>query len=366
VNNNLYIITPIFNPFGFESRYRLYREFSKHMEDSGAKLITIEAAFGNQPFEVTSAANPMHMQVRTNQILWHKERMINLAFQHLLHVAPDAAFVGWFDADITFLSPTWVEDTVHQLSHLSVVQPFSEAINLNSDEEYMWNCPGSLRSFIDARGYHQEPPLPVSATYKGHPGLACCCTREAFEGMGGLYDTCISGSADTVMSNAWKGDWSVYLPAPPSPGMVDSMKAWSVNANAVVRGRIGFTWGSVAHHWHGASVERGYEKRWSILSFHNFDPHTDLLTGADGMLRWKGNKPRLEDDVRLSLSGRNEDAPSVRKVHVATHPTPKPPHKPEPPHHHPPHHPPHPAPPCPPLHPHPPYPGDDGKAGDKK
>lgn len=304
----LYVITPIFNPFGFKSRYRLYANFAKHMEESGVKLFTIEAAFGDQPYSVTDPHNPMNMQVRTNQVLWHKERLFNLALKSLVHVAPDAKFIGLIDADTTFLNPNWAAETNHKLSHLSVVQPFGEAINLDAKEQYMWNCPSSMRSFIENRGFHQFPPLPVSYTYKGHPGLAWCFRRDALEAMGGLYDTCVSGSADTVMSNAFKGDWNVYLPAQPSQAMVTDMQKWAENAGKVVRGKIGWVDGAVSHHWHGKSEERGYEKRWSILSFHKFDPSVDLKVEKSGLYRWAGNKPELEDDIRLSLGSRNEDA----------------------------------------------------------
>lgn len=306
MNTNLYVITPIFNPFGFQSRYRLYANFKKEMEEAGAKLFTIEAAFGDQPFRVTSPDNPMNAQLRTNQILWHKERLINLAKERILHLVPDARFFGWFDADITFANPDWLAESVHKLTHLAVIQPFSEAINLNSKEEYMWNCPSSFKSFIEGRGYHQRPPLPVSYTYKGHPGLAWCATREALDALGGLYESCVAGSADTIMSNALKGDYTVYLPAPPSQGMQTSMAAWQKKAERL-KGKIGFTRGALLHHWHGRSESRGYEKRWSILSFHQFDPTTDLRTDEHGLFRWAGNKPQLEDDIRLSLGSRNED-----------------------------------------------------------
>jgi hypothetical protein len=308
VNTNLYIITPIFNPFDFQSRIRLYRNFARHMEDSGARLFTIEAAFGDRAFQVTTADNPMNCQVRTNQILWHKERMINLAVARLLHVVPDARFLGWYDADVTFANPDWAAEVTHKLTHLSVIQPFATAINLDSSDGYMWNCPSSMRSFIQGRGFHQDPPLPVSYTYKGHPGLAWNLTREAFDGLGGLYDGCIAGSADTIMSNAFKGDWSVYLPARQSQPMMDSMAAWQEKANKYVRGRLGFTRGCLLHHWHGASGDRGYEQRWSITSFHRYDPNVDIVLDSNGLYKWAGNKPRLEDDIRLSLGARNEDA----------------------------------------------------------
>lgn len=307
MNTNLYIVTAIFNPFNFRSRYRLYEAFKKHMADSGVVLFTVEAAFGDAPFRVTEAGNPFNLQLRTNQILWHKERLINLAIPRLLHEVPDARFLGWYDADITFAHPEWADLVRHKLSHLLVIQPFATAVNLNSADDYMWHCPSSMRSFIEGRGYHQEPPLPVSYTYKGHPGLAWNITREAWEKLGGLYDRCVAGSADTVMSNAFKGDFTVYLPGSPSESMKNSMRGWQEKCERHVRGAIGFVPGCVLHHWHGASEQRGYEKRWDILSFHKFDPLVDLRTEPNGMLRWAGTKPRLEDDIRLSLSARNED-----------------------------------------------------------
>lgn len=308
MDTNLYIVTSVFNPFNFRSRYRLYADFKKHMKDSGVKLFTVEAAFGNQPFQVTTSDNPMNLQVRTNQILWHKERLNNLAFKKLFHAVPSAEFLGWYDADITFANPRWADEVRHLLSHLKVIQPFATAINLDSKDDYMWHCPSSLRSFIEGRGFHQTPPLPVSYTYKGHPGLAWNLTREAFERLGGLFDLCVAGSADTIMSNALKGDYTVYLPGSPTSAMIGEMAAWQAKATERIRGAIGFAPGCILHHWHGKSEKRGYEKRWDILSYHQFDPQTDVVTDPEnGMLRWAGNKPRLEDDIRLSLGSRNED-----------------------------------------------------------
>jgi len=178
VNNNLYVVTPIFNPQRFKSRIRLYQNFAKHMACSGATLFTVEAAFGQHPFEVTTPDNPMHLQLRTDQVLWHKERLINLGIGALLKVAPDARFIGWFDADITFANPDWVAESVHKLMHHPVIQPFAEAVNLDSNEQVMWTCPSSFRAFIEERGFHQEPPIPLGYLFKGHPGLAWAATRS--------------------------------------------------------------------------------------------------------------------------------------------------------------------------------------------
>lgn len=308
MNTRLYIVTVIFNPFDFQSRYRLYHNFKQHMKDNGVNLFTVEIAFGDRPFRVTSHDNPMNLQLRTSQVLWHKERALNLGFKKLFHVAPDARYLGWYDSDITFANPNWVDEVVHKLTHHTIVQPFATAINLDSKEDYMWHCPSAIRAFIEGRGFHQEPPLPHHYTYRGHPGLAWNITREAYENLGGLYELCIAGSADTIMANSFKGDWSIYLPAPPTDAMQSSMSRWQRKSDEAVRGTLGYTRGCVLHHWHGASDERGYEKRWSILSFHQFNPANDVILDENGLYRWKGNKPKLEDDIRLSLGSRNEDS----------------------------------------------------------
>jgi hypothetical protein len=308
LNSNVYGLTAIFNPFNFHSRNTLFPKFEKHMRESGVHLFTVEAAFGDQQFQFTQADNPMHLQVRTDQVFFHKERMLNLGFKQLKHVQPDCRNVGWFDADVTFLDPDWAAKAAHALRMYRVIQPFGEAINLNAGDEYQWNCPSSMRAYLDKRGYHQRPPLPVIQTFKGHPGLAWMMRRETLDAMGGLYDRCVS-SADTIMSNAWKGDVFAFVPCMPSEGMRRYMLDWQRKSDAAVQGHVGFIHGALAHHWHGNPNQRGYEKRWSIAAFHEFDPAVDLVDDAsNGMLRWAGNKPQLEQDIKMSLSHRNEDA----------------------------------------------------------
>ena len=308
MNSALYVVTSFFNPFEFKSRSKLYWNFKKHMEESGAKLFTVELAFGTHPFEVTSPNDSMNLQLRTNTILFHKERLLNLGIQRVRHIVPDAEYFGWFDADITFTNPDWVKRSVSQLLHHPVIQPFGTAVNLDINEEALWICPSSFKSFHDGRGYHQTPDLPPSYTYKGHPGLAWCATREALDSLGGLYDVCVAGSGDTVMSNCLKGDYTIYLPAPPSGAMISSMKTWQRECDAFVKTNVGYTPGSVLHHWHGKSETRGYDKRWQIMSYHQFDPAEDLMVDTNGLYRWRGNKPRMEQDIRLSLGSRDEDA----------------------------------------------------------
>ena len=63
----LHVVTCLTNPVRYQSRYRLYRDFAKHIEDRGVPLYTVECAFGDRPFEITDAGNPRHLQLRSAQ-----------------------------------------------------------------------------------------------------------------------------------------------------------------------------------------------------------------------------------------------------------------------------------------------------------
>src|SRR6266704_546709 len=96
---DLYVVTAVSNYERYKSRYRLYRDFEKRCLDAGAKLYTVEAAFGERPHEVTNRDNPQHIQLRTSSQLWHKEQMINIGISRL---PSDWKYMAWVDCDVVF------------------------------------------------------------------------------------------------------------------------------------------------------------------------------------------------------------------------------------------------------------------------
>ena len=105
--NSLAVVTVIFNPIKYKSRYELYHKFDEHMSRSGVTLLTIECIFDCpeslglplQKFEITREKDPRHLQVRAPSVLWLKENLINIAVKRL----PDyIEYVAWLDADIEF------------------------------------------------------------------------------------------------------------------------------------------------------------------------------------------------------------------------------------------------------------------------
>jgi hypothetical protein len=105
--NHFAVITIVFNPIKYKSRYELYHKFDEHMTRSGVTLLTVECIFENaeqlglpkQKFEITRSNDPRHLQINAPSVLWLKENLINIAVKRLpLYIE----YVAWLDADIEF------------------------------------------------------------------------------------------------------------------------------------------------------------------------------------------------------------------------------------------------------------------------
>ena len=267
-------------------------------------LYTVEVAFGDRAFEVTESANPHHLQLRTNQEIWHKENAINLGVKHLLPA--NWKYVCWADADIQWLSPNWALETIHSLQHHHVVQPWSEC----ADQNPYGGTTQLFRSFTSlvSKGVRQQANTKDPYPY-GHSGFSVAFTRVFWENVGGLMDGSILGSGDHHMM--WgvigKIDYSVHQE------MTDAFKKmctdWETNAFRVTNGFVGYTPGTIIHAWHGQKRKRFYRERWAILVDNKFDPSVDLRKDAQGLYTVVG-KPQLLQDCHEYFKSRDEDGVS--------------------------------------------------------
>ena len=91
------------------------------MEELGVQLIVVEQAFGRRPFVITERDNPFHVQLRTDQELWHKENMINIGIQHLCQIDPDWKYIAWIDGDIRFQRSDIILETAQQRVYVPVL-----------------------------------------------------------------------------------------------------------------------------------------------------------------------------------------------------------------------------------------------------
>ncbi len=312
LDSKLHVIAVVFNPLRFQSRYNLFSDFSKNTIAAGANLWVIELAFGNRPFEVTDCANPHHIQLRSDHELWHKERMINEAVACL---PADWEYVAWVDADLTFVNPDWVHETMQQLQHYQLVQMFTHATDVGPSFEPLETFEGFAFSYRSGRKFpilNNSPKRGQPYYYGGrywHPGYAWAYRREAWNTMGGLLDINLVGGGDHQMAYGLLGEISQTIPAGTSEQYAKVVKTWEGNA-ALLKRNVGSVPGTVIHHFHGPKVKRGYNNRWKILTDNQFDPVQDIKADWQRMYMLNTettNKIKLRDDLRAYFRSRNED-----------------------------------------------------------
>lgn len=292
----LYVISVVSNPVRYKTRYKLFNEFVARMKkESRIQLITVELQHGEREF-VTDAT----IKYRTTHELWHKENMINKAVELLPF---GWKYMAWIDADLSFNEENWVDETFQQLQHYEIVQLFSHAIDEGPNGEFIQVHTGFGYQY--ARGIEWKPPAKYQKFW--HPGYAWACTRKAFEGMGGLVDFAILGSADQHMALAWIGKVSHSYNVNIHENYKRLLDEYQRRCEKTIRRNVGFVYGIILHKWHGSKENRKYKERWTILVENKYDPIADIHRDYNGLYQLDEDRIDLRDDIRHYFRARNED-----------------------------------------------------------
>lgn len=310
--DDFYVVAVMTNPERYKRRPYLFKEFMSRMEKYGANVYVVEGTFKDREFEVTDSKNPKHTQIFLESEIWHKENLINIGISRL----PSTwKYVAWIDADIDFVNPDWMLETVHELQHHSVVQMFEDALDMGPEHEVMTKS----KSF----GYCYKKGLPhkknksdkndyyyskkSSDGYYWHPGYAWAATREAINTFGGLFDTAIVGAGDHHMACALIGEAKRSIPQKIHRNYRNQVMAWQDRASRLHK-NIGYVKGTIYHYWHGKKRDRQYKNRWDILIDNNFDPSTHIHKDWQGVWSLFSGNEKLRDEIRIYFQSRNEDS----------------------------------------------------------
>src|SRR5215204_6644330 len=90
----LWAITSYFNPMRYGRRLANYRLFREHLK---VPLLTVELSFGAEDFELREGEADILVQLRGQDILWQKERLLNVALGEL---PSGCTKVVWLDCDV--------------------------------------------------------------------------------------------------------------------------------------------------------------------------------------------------------------------------------------------------------------------------
>jgi len=289
----LYVVLPYFNYCGFKRRQELFIKFVQEIQKVKGIRIVVSELVGPAPLPKLPVWK--HIKNRSDTPVWMKEKLINVAIKTL---PEDWKYTAWIDADITFLNPDWVQDTIDALQTNDVVQMFRTAVNLGPNNEAIKIDKGF--------GYmHADSGTPYVKTDKygyWHPGYAWACTRKAFRTMGSsLLDWAILGSGDRHMAMAWVGR---VLDSCPGNIHMNYKIMLMEYQHKCKNFSISYVPGTILHHWHGRFEDRKYKERWDVLVRHAFDPIADVTMS----LRLTPTGKRMEKDLKAYFEGRREDS----------------------------------------------------------
>jgi hypothetical protein len=312
-------ITTFFNPAGYKNKKQNYLKFRESSKKQGLNLITVELAFNNQPFELTNKDADILVQVRSNSIMWQKERLLNIGLKHL---PPNCDKVAWIDSDIIFLNDSWVKETSRALESYAIVQPFSTYLRLKKDNEVfsskiLEQIPFSRDIDMDGKrffgvGYRasqlgRDILLKKNIHYYGQVGLVWASRRSVFEGIG-FFDKSVFPVVDMLMAHVFYNnkitkEGRYYI----NKNTKKHLQDWAKKVYPNVRGSVYYTGGEVLHLWHGVMRRRNYRICRKILNDYNFDPKTDLKVSEDGVFEWQDGREKIQKQVKKYFKQRNEE-----------------------------------------------------------
>lgn len=341
---DLWCITAYFNPAHYRTRSANYARFAAPLRAAGIPLLTVECAFGDDPFELPPG--PDVVQVRARDILWQKERLINLGLSRL--PAP-AQKIAWLDGDILFTNPDWAVETAALLDTAVVAQPFERVIRLPRGAESAAGDSASHESFAAVWGRDRSLVRAGGLELHGHTGFAWAARRDLLT-RHGLYEAFVTSNGDHFLAHAFAGDFTSacmqgirqgsrldhasrqvqrsrlgallrgmvprrlrgalhHLPGirQPNPAFWAHFLAWGEPVARQVDGRIGCAPGALLHLWHGDLQHRQTGEGRQLLHALGFDPARDLRIAASGCLEWATDQPELQSWLADFFRQRRED-----------------------------------------------------------
>ncbi|MCU6501973.1 hypothetical protein LPN04_29695 [Rugamonas sp. A1-17] len=302
--SELVVITTYFNPCRYLSRRKNYDLFIDGMQRAKVPCITVECAFGDGPFELPASLDVV--QVRSQALLWQKERLLNLAASWLPR---SCKYVAWLDCDILFDNSQWVGDLLSVMRRHKVAQVFETCLRLDVGNQVA-NEPDICRSFASVMG--EQPALLDAGRYDlhGHTGYGWAMHRDIFDNVG-LYESAVSGSADHFMSHSIYGNCNFCIEnaLKHDHAQISHFKEWSDRFYALVHGSLGVVSGQIRHLWHGDAVNRRYFLRMHEITDLGFNPWTDLHAAPGAPLEWAPGmeKPGLQQYFQSYFASRRED-----------------------------------------------------------
>lgn len=306
------IISCYFNPQNSSYRLRAFNHFYESIKH--LNHLIMECIIGDNQSQLPD--NEHVVKIHTQNLLWHKETLLNKAASLL----PDKyKYVFWVDADVVFTNLDWLANGVKELKSNNIIQPFEYCVHLEKDElepsfnlnEILSNSlPNEKNSkvwrsfcanFVDTNLWQD-----TNYDRHGHVGFAWGAKREVLESVP-LYDKALIGGADHIIAHAAAGQVPHPCISKSFTDNITEVESWSRRFYAATQGQIGYVPGSLYHLWHGDIAKREYLQR-----IKTFTKSTQSVSRRDENGFWETDNPDINIYVedyfdRREVSGNGDD-----------------------------------------------------------
>ena len=305
----LCIITAYFNPNQNSRRKELHKEFIHRLSKyTGIQIITIECAFGNLPFELSTNSEQI-IRVRSQSKIWLKENLMNIALKKLFSdkkFLKLCKYIAWIDDDIEFIGNDWVSKIKNSLKTFKIVQIFKEALFLDINLKV-------LEKHTSFGYYYSTKKLKIGPKEYAHPGYGWATTTENLQKMEKLFDYGILGSGDKHMAYAIIGNYLESFPKNLkfNENYKKYLQNWQEKANKIFKQNLGYADLIIKHHWHGSRKNRQHLFRWLLLSKYDYDPSVDVKIELDGHYEMVSKKQKFLEKIEEYFIDRKEDDKEV-------------------------------------------------------
>jgi hypothetical protein len=347
-DQTLHVAVAYSNPFRWRTRREQMNKLRDHLaQEANVVLHLGELAFGDRPWEVTSAENPLDIQLRTKHEAFYKENIQNVVIER--GFPADWKYGMCCDADFQIITVGWALETIHQLQHYDWIQPFSSYVDVTGGVYGQANVPyrvhGSFFFNYIQNGYRVSPqyhsgvvgpdgnfikqtaPIGDPGYEKamgershiegeflrgvGATGGSYAFTHDAFDKVGRILDRCILGHGDWYMA------YQLVGLEPPDihsqnyhPAYKEYVRTWGKWAERIHR-NVGYVDAMATHAFHGSKTRRGYSSRDVILAKHQFNPYVDIYADWQGIWQFAPEAWQFRDDTRRYFISRFEDDPNI-------------------------------------------------------
>jgi GR25 family glycosyltransferase involved in LPS biosynthesis/GTP:adenosylcobinamide-phosphate guanylyltransferase len=291
IKPKLAVITTFFNPKNYINLKYNYLKFSEKIKEK-ADLFPIELSFNGDFF--IEDKNVIQINGSEENILWQKERLLNIVLEKL---PKEYTNVAWVDCDIIFENENWIDELNEKLKSYKVVQLYEYADRLSKKDE-VEKVSMSIIKRID-----EINKIDINLSL-GIPGFAWTIRRECIDKIKFL-DTQIIGGGDSLMFYSFFGISKGIVSNQMNKEWFDVFKKWYNESYNEINCSVSYISGRIKHLYHGEIINRKYNTRYKLLSENGFDPNIDMKINESGL--WEIKNKNISECLSNYFIDRDED-----------------------------------------------------------